>query len=91
MTLPVEPDPAAVMPPCPGWCLGMHGGNGAHVSAEGRVGDLLVEVIRYPEDERVYVSLLDLDEGGRFLTVPIAVVPLIATTVLRLMAHVDAT
>jgi hypothetical protein len=39
----------------------------------------------------VYVSLLEVDEGGGYLTVPMAVVPLIATTVLRLTDPSDPT
>lgn len=75
---------------CPGWCLGVHGDGGEHVSAEGRVGDLLVEVFKHRDDEQVYVSLLELDEGGRYLVMPVAAVPLIATTTLRLMDRVEA-
>lgn len=69
---------------CPNWCRGTHSDDGEHVSAEARLGDLLLEVLQYPGDEQVYVSLLEADEGGRYLTLPMAVVPSIVTTVLRL-------
>jgi len=69
---------------CPGWCRGAHGDDGEHVSAEARLGDLLLEVFQCPGDEQVYVSLLEVDEGGRYFTLPMTVVPLIATTALRL-------
>jgi len=76
---------------CPSWCLGRHGDEGEHVSAEARLGDVLLEVLQYPGDEQVYVSLLEVDEGGRYFALPMTVVPLIATTVLRLAAPIDVT
>jgi len=70
---------------CPGWCRRIHGDEGEHVSAEARLGDrLLLEVLQYPGGEQVYVSLLEVDEGGRYFTLPTTVVPLIATAALRL-------
>ena len=70
---------------CPGWCRRIHGDEGEHVSAEARLGDrLLLEVLQNPGGEQVYVSLLEVDEGGRYFTLPTTVVPLIATAALRL-------
>ena len=70
---------------CPGWCRRTHGDEGEHVSAEARLGDrLLLEVLQYPGGEQVYVSLLEVDEGGRYFTLPTTVLPLIATATLRL-------
>ncbi len=86
MTSPDEAEPAGIE--CPHWCLGLHRAGLAHISAEARIGDLLLELIRYPEDERVYLSMLERTEGGRFLVVPMSVVPLIATVALRLAAPV---
>jgi hypothetical protein len=72
---------------CPDWCRGWHpSGGGEHVSAEAQLGDVLMEVIQFPGDEQVYVSLLEFNEGGQVVTLPMTVVPLIATTVLRLMS-----
>lgn len=77
---------------CPGWCRRAHRDDGEHVSAEAPIGDrLLLEVLQYPGDEQMYVSLLEVDEGGRYFTLPMTVVPLIATAALRLTAPVDAT
>ena len=76
---------------CPDWCLRAHGDDGEHFSIKARLGGLLVEVLQYPGDEQVYVSLLEVDEGGRYLTLPMTVVPLIATTALRLTTPVDLT
>ena len=74
---------------CPGWCVASHGDDGEHVSAGARLGDLLLEVLQYPGDEQVYLSLLEVDEGGRYFTIPMTVVPSIATTALRLIARAD--
>jgi hypothetical protein len=68
----------------PNWCRGGHRHDREHVSVEAQLGDLLLEVLRYPGDEQVYVSLLEAQEGGRYFTLPMAVVPLVAATVLRL-------
>ena len=74
---------------CPDWCLGAHGDYGEHFSTKARLGDLLVEVLQYPGDEQVYVSLLEVDEGGRYFTLPMTVVPSIASTARRLTTPVD--
>lgn len=74
---------------CPDWCLGAHSDYGEHFSTKVRLGDLLVEVLQYPGDEQVYLSLLEVDEGGRYFTLPVTVVPSIATTALRLTTPVD--
>ena len=69
---------------CPVWCLGGHSAAVEHHSARALVGGLLVEVIQYPGDERVYLSLLEPHDGGSFFVLPTSVVPLIATTALSL-------
>lgn len=71
---------------CPGWCLGAHREGYEHHSARTRLGTLVAELIRYPEDPQVYLSLLESQAGGRYLLVPMEVVPLIATAALRLVA-----
>jgi hypothetical protein len=70
---------------CPRWCRGGHGDGGEHVSAEAELGEVLVEAIQFPGDEQVYVSLLEAKEGGLYFTLPMTVVPLIATTALQLL------
>jgi hypothetical protein len=71
---------------CPAWCLGEHREEIEHHSARVPVGDLVAELIRYPDSPQVYLSLLEPDEGGRYLLLPMSVVPLIATVALRLSA-----
>lgn len=71
---------------CPAWCLGNHREEVEHHSARVRVGDLVAELIRYPNNPQVYLSLLEPDAGGRYLLVPMSVVPLIATVAQRLSA-----
>jgi hypothetical protein len=92
VTLPGEPDPTAVVPlGCPTWCLGAHRDGGEHFSANARLGNLLLEVLRYPGDEQVYVSLLEAADGGRYFTLPMMVVPSIAAAALRLTTPVEPT
>ena len=71
---------------CPEWCLGAHREGYEHHSARTRLGGLVAELIWYPDDGQVYLSLLEARAGGRYLLVPMEVVPHIATAALRLVA-----
>lgn len=71
---------------CPSWCLGSHRPDSEHHSARTRVGDLVAELLRYPEDPRVYLSLLESTVGGPYLLVPLCDVPLVPAAALHLAA-----
>lgn len=71
---------------CPAWCVREHRDEIEHHSVRVPVGDLVAELIQYPDSPQVYLSLLEPDEGGRYLLVPMSTVPLIATVALRLSA-----
>lgn len=76
---------------CPTWCLGNHAPDVEHHSARATVGDLLIELIQEQDDDRVVLSVLESYDGGGYFLLPMAVVPLIATTALRLVAAVVPT
>lgn len=76
---------------CPPWCRGGHRDAVEHVSDEARVGGLILELLQYPGEDEVYLSMLDSAEGGRFFVVAMSAVSQLATTALRLMAPVRST
>jgi hypothetical protein len=69
---------------CPHWCVGSHHAKIEHYSSPTRVGDLLAELVQPPDEDQVYLSLLKRWDGTERFLVPMSVVPLIATTALRL-------
>jgi hypothetical protein len=74
---------------CPAWCRGGHAADGEHYSVRTQVGELIVELIQYPSDGQMYLSLLEPGDAGRYFEVPMSAVPMIATAALRLTAGVS--
>ncbi len=76
---------------CPTWCLGRHSPDVEHHSARTTIGDLLIELIQEPDDDHMFVSVLESHDGGAYFLLPMDVVPLLAAIVLRLAAPVATT
>jgi hypothetical protein len=86
-----EQSGATVAGECPDWCAGSHLPGNEHYSVPTRIGDLLAELVRYPGDGETYLSLLNHRDGTEYFLIPLPVVPLIATTALRLVAPAGVT
>ena len=71
---------------CPRWCVGSHRPDDQHYSGPTKLGGLLAELLQSPGDDEVYLSLLNQSDGTGHFQIPMSVVPLIATTALRLTA-----
>jgi hypothetical protein len=76
---------------CPSWCRGGHRDTVEHVSDEARLAGLILELLQYPGEDVVYLSVLDSSVGGRFFVVPMSVVPQLATAALRIVAPLRST